>query len=217
VTGRSEADSRLILASASPRRRELLARLGFPFDVRPIDVHEDPGRSTNPQIVAARIARTKAEAARLRDAEPLILAADTVVAQDEYILGKPDDAREAREMLTRLRGREHQVVTALAVMPAGMRSPLVRHPATRVTMRDYSDVEIEQSIARGDPFDKAGGYSIQDETFRPVTSYNGCYCNVVGLPLWSTIELLRRSGTDVSPKLDQVLPQCATCPLRSDT
>ena len=84
-------------------------------------------------------------------------------------------------------------------------------------MRDYSDDEIEESIARGDPFDKAGAYAIQDEIFRPVESYDGCYCNVVGLSLWATLEVLRKADIDISHvSLSQLLPQCATCPLRPD-
>jgi MAF protein len=208
----------VVLASASPRRRDLLARLGLRFAERPADIDEDPGRSSNPQIIAVRLARMKAEAARLRDGdEPAIVAADTVVAVGDDVLGKPRDATDARAMLSRLRGREHRVVTAVAVMPAGKRSPLVRNPVTRVIMRRYSDAEIADSIARGDPFDKAGGYAIQDGVFCPVESYEGCFCNVVGLPLWSTAELLRRADIPVSPQLDQLLPQCATCPLRPDS
>jgi MAF protein len=153
----------------------------------------------------------------LRDGDgPAIVAADTVVALDGAMLGKPGSPGEARDMLSRLRGREHQVVSAVAVMAPGKRSPLVRNPVTRVRMRDYTDADIEESIARGDPFDKAGGYAIQDETFHPVESYDGCYCNVVGLPLWSTIELLRRSDVPITPDLHRLLPECATCPLRLD-
>jgi MAF protein len=207
----------LILASASPRRRDLLARLGLPFEVRPVDIDESSGQSANAQIVAARIARMKAEAARLREGDgPALISADTVVALDGNLLGKPVDAVEAREMLALLRDREHQVVSAVVVMPAGKRSSLVRNPVTRVSMRGYQDDEIAESIARGDPYDKAGGYAIQDEVFRPVESHEGCYCNVVGLPLWSTLELLRRAEIHVTPELDALLPQCATCPLRPD-
>jgi MAF protein len=195
-----------------------LARLGLRFAVRPADIDEDAGRNPNPQIIAVRLARMKAEAARLRDGdEPAIIAADTVVAVGDDVLGKPRDATDARAMLSRLRGREHRVVTAVAIMPAGKRSPLARNPVTRVIMRRYSDAEIADSIARGDPFDKAGGYAIQDGVFCPVESYEGCFCNVVGLPLWSTAELLRRADIPVSPQLDQLLPQCATCPLRPDS
>jgi septum formation protein len=206
---------RLILASTSPRRRDLLARLGLPFEVHPVDIDENPGGSSNPQIVAARLARTKAEAARLREGDGRsIIAGDTVVALGGDILGKPHEASEALEMLRRLRGREHEVVTAVAVMPRGKRSPLVRNPVTRVRMRDYADADIEESIAHGDPFDKAGGYAIQDEAFNPVESYEGCYCNVIGLPLWSTIELLRRADIPVTPRIERLLSQCASCPLR---
>jgi len=204
---------RLILASASPRRRELLARLGIPFDVRPVSVIEEVD-SANPVIVASRLARMKAEAARLAEPEEPVLAADTVVIHGGAILGKPRDAAEATEMLRRLRGGSHRVMTAVAVIPRGGRAALLRHPETEVTMRPCTDAEIEASIARGDPFDKAGAYAIQDPLLRPVGRYQGCYCNVVGLPLWTTVEMLRRAGLDITVTADSLLPQCAACPLR---
>ncbi len=203
---------RFVLASASPRRRELLARLGLPFDVRPADIDEDAGLSRDPQIVARRLARTKAEAARLAELDMPIIAADTVVAYEGTLLGKPRDAGEARLMLQTLRGQTHEVVTAVALIPPGRRSILSRQPLTRVTMRDYTDAEIEASIARGDPFDKAGAYAIQDDLFRPVERYDGCYCNVVGLPLWPLLEILRKAELPVEVAADQLLPQCASCP-----
>ena len=204
---------RLILASASPRRRELLARLGIPFDARPVSVIEEVD-TTNPAIVASRLARMKAEAARLAEPEEPLLAADTVVVHSGAILGKPRDADEAREMLRRLRGESHRVITAVAVIPRGGRAALLRHSETEVTMRRYTDAEIEASIAQGEPFDKAGGYAIQDEILRPVRRYEGCYCNVVGLPLWTTAELLRRVGVDITIEAGSLLPQCEGCPLR---
>ena len=208
------SSARLILASASPRRADLLARFGVPFDTQPVDIDEQFGRSSNTQIVARRLAREKAEAARLREAGALIIAADTIVSLDQEMLGKPQDADEAVMMLEALRGRTHEVVTAVAVLPAGQRAALVRHPVTRVTMRRYTDTELDRAVARGDPFDKAGGYAIQDDLLRPVESYHGCYCNVVGLPLWSTIELLNRAGLDLPRVRPQdLLPQCARCPL----
>src|SRR3990172_403220 len=204
----------LILASASPRRSELLARLGVPFEVRPVSVIEEAG-SANPAIVASRLARMKAEAARLVDPEAPVLAADTVVAHGGSILGKPRDADEARQMLRRLRGDSHRVITAVAVIPRGGRAALLRHPETEVTMRPYTDAQIEASIARGDPFDKAGAYAIQDPLLHPVESYEGCYCNVVGLPLWTAVELLKRAGVDITHiSQADMLPQCADCPLR---
>lgn len=204
----------LVLASVSPRRRELLALLGVPFEVRPVDIAEEFGAGGRPDIIARRLAREKAEAARLADPEAPVLAADTVVVLDGELLGKPHDTGEAREMLRRLRGRTHEVITAVALLPPGDRSALIRHVVTQVTMREYSEDEIAASIARGDPFDKAGAYAIQDETFRPVASYVGCYCNVVGLPLWPVIEMLRKAGLRVPAGVQDLLPQCAACPLR---
>ncbi len=205
--------ARLILASASPRRKELLGRLGVRFDVRPVDIAEDAGPSGDPQIVAGRLARAKAEAARLAGEGALILAADTVVAFRGRIFGKPGDAGEAREMLRTLRGRRHEVVSALVVAPPGGRSLITRRPLTQVTMREYGDDEIEASIVRGYPLDKAGAYGIQDELLRPVERYEGCYCNVIGLSLWAAIEALRKAGEDVLVESVDFLPQCATCPL----
>lgn len=203
-----------MLASASPRRRELLSLLGVPFEVRPAEVAEEFGDGTRPEIVARRLAREKAEAGRLADGTAPILAADTVVVLDGAMLGKPADGDEARRMLEALRGRTHEVITAVAVLPHGERGALIRHPVTSVTIRTYSDAELAASIARGDPFDKAGAYAIQDGIFRPVESYEGCYCNVVGLPLWSTMELLQKAGLPVSVDAGDLPSQCAACPLR---
>lgn len=207
---------RLVLASASPRRRELLARLGLEFDVRPVDIDEDPGRSRNPEIVARRLAREKAEAARLLYERSPVLAADTVVAFEDALLAKPHDASDATRMLQLLRGRTHEVVSAVAVIPEGRRGPIARHPVTRVTMREYSDEEIAASIQREDPFDKAGAYAIQDQELNPVERYDGCYCNVVGLSLWATIDVLRKAGIRIEAKTVDFLPQCAACPLARD-
>lgn len=192
-----------------------MSRIGIPFAVRPADVDESMPVSANPAVVAGTLARTKAETARLVDGDPAIMAADTVVVCDGVLLGKPRDPDEARQMLRGLRGETHQVLTAVVVMPAGRRSGMARYPTTTVRMRTYSDEEIDASIARGDPFDKAGGYAIQDERLRPVESYDGCYCNVVGLPLWTTIALLRKAGVNVADgRTEHLLPQCAACPLR---
>ena len=211
--------SRLILASASPRRRELLARLRIPFDVVPPGIDEEPDGSP-PVRLARRLAVAKAQAVAAGHPEAAVLAADTVVVHTGDVLAKPRDADEARAMLARLRGRRHRVITAVAVLPAGRRRPLVEHAVTLVSMRSYSDDEITASIARGDPFDKAGAYAIQDPLLRPVSSYEspgggpGCYCNVVGLPLWLALRLLAPAGVgtkDISA-ID-LLPQCSACPL----
>lgn len=204
--------TRLLLASASPRRLELLTRLGLDFDVRPANIDEDAGNSTKPQVIAHRLAKMKAEAARLLEEHAPIIAADTIVALDGALLGKPEDADEARRMLRSLRGRTHEVVTGVVLMPESKRSVLSRQPITHVTMREFSNDEVEAWIARGGPFDRAGAYAIQDDAFRPVDRYEGCYCNIVGLPLWPLLEMLRKADmpADVTP--DGMLPQCAACP-----
>lgn len=204
----------VVLASASPRRHDLLSRLQLPFEVRPVNVHEDVPSRGNPEILARRLARAKAEAARLVDPDSIIVAADTLVALDGSILGKQADAEEASRMLRALRGREHDVVSAVAVMRAGGRAALLRHPVTRVSMRRFDGAEIEASIARGDPFDKAGAYAIQDDNLRPVERYEGCYCNVIGLSLWAAIEVLRKADVEITATVGDLLPQCASCPLK---
>ena len=203
-----------MLASASPRRRELLSLLGIPFEVRPAEVAEEFGDGTRPEIVARRLAREKAEAARLLVPGAPILAADTVVVLDGALLGKPRDERGAAGMLRLLRGRSHDVITAVALIPRSARGILARHSVTSVTMRPYTDAEVAAWTARGNPFDKAGGYAIQDASFRPVEYLDGCYCNVMGLPLWPVTEMLRKAGVAVTSRAEDLLPQCSSCPLR---
>ncbi len=211
----------LILASASPRRRELLALLGLPFEVvePEVDEGELEGRADR---VARRLAAAKSRAVAAVRPDAVVIAADTVVVHGGLLLAKPRDRPEAEAMLRRLRGRAHRVITAVAVLPPGRRRPLVDHAVTRVTMRRYSDAEIAASIARGDPFDKAGAYAIQDRRLAPVAGYHavpaggqGCYCNVVGLPLWTALRLLATAGLDVGRvSASSLLRQCRTCPLR---
>lgn len=182
----------LILASSSPRRRELLAALGLRFTLARPDIDETQHSGEAPTAYVLRLSREKAAAVAARTAPPaLILAADTTVVLDEAVLGKPGDATEARAMLLALRGRAHRVCTALTLaliapgQPAHFTSA---HDDTIVIMRDYSETEMESYIASGDPFDKAGGYAIQHAGFRPAARIEGSHTNVVGLPL----ELLRR-------------------------
>lgn len=203
----------LILASGSPRRRHLLARLGLPFDVVQPEIDESD-LAGRPERVARRLAAAKARTVSGDHPDATVLAADTVVAHRGVLLGKPHDAAEAEVTLKRLRGRTHRVITAVAVLPPRRLRSLVDHTVTRVTMRLYTDAEIAASIARGDPFDKAGAYAIQDERLAPVAAYLGCYCNVVGLPLWTAVRLLRRAGLDITHiSVTDLLPQCSDCPL----
>jgi septum formation protein len=138
------------------------------------------------------------------------------VVLDGVPLGKPADAAEARQMLVALRGRAHQVVTGVAVVRRGEDIALTGHACTDILMRDYGDDEIEAYIAGGDPLDKAGGYAIQHPGFRPVERIEGCYCNVVGLPLWTVRGLLARAVPALPPRRpDEAYERCTICPLRS--
>ena len=177
---------RVILASSSPRRRELLAQLGLRFDIIKPNIDETRRPAEDLVDYAERLSREKAEAvARLLDARPaLIISADTIVLDGDELLGKPADNADARRMLRQLRNRGHVVVTAFTLYRAGA-APRVStcHARTVVEMRDLSDAEIEAYIASGDPLDKAGAYGIQNEEFRPVAGFDGSYSNVVGMPL----------------------------------
>src|SRR5581483_12301927 len=136
---------------------------------------------------------------------------DTLVNLDGVALGKPATAERARDSLRALRGREHRVLTGVCLRIGG--AEVSRVIATRVLMRRYSDAEVEETIALGTPFDKAGGYAIQDGAFRPVASINGCYCNVMGLPLWTVYGLLEAAGIGRSlSSPDGSCRICAACP-----
>ncbi|GAA3897708.1 nucleoside triphosphate pyrophosphatase [Halomonas cibimaris] len=187
----SAADAVLCLASASPRRRELLASLGVPVTVIPCDIDETARPGEAPDAYVRRLAMAKAEAASGRSALPT-LGSDTAVVLDGAILGKPRDERHAADMLSALAGREHQVLTAVAVNgPAGRHSACV---STRVALRDISPAEIAAYWRTGEPADKAGGYAIQGYAAIFVSGIHGSYSAVVGLPLYETATLLRRQG-----------------------
>lgn len=204
----------LILASASPRRRELLAVLDIPFRVVPPAIDERIGEG-EPAEIAVRLAQAKAEAICAQYCDALIIAADTLVVLDGKVLGKPNDPEEARQMLEALRGRWHEVTTGLSVIDGRAEKEVSAAVTTRVLMRRYTAAEIAQTIARGTPFDKAGAYAIQDELFRPVERYESCYCNVVGLPLWALLRLLRQARPDLSYRRpDMAIARCAECPDR---
>jgi MAF protein len=193
------SDIRFLLASQSPRRRQLLRVLGYPFEAVVPDVDEDVHLEAGPDTYVLRTAQQKAEAiAHARPAadtpHPIIIAADTTVALDGAILGKPADAGDARRMLLALRGRAHDVHTGLCLVdPANGRELSAVH-STVVTMRDYSLAEIDAYVATGDPLDKAGAYAIQHAQFSPVAALDGCYLTVVGLSLCGLIAMLHELG-----------------------
>lgn len=197
---------RLVLASSSPRRRALIASLGQPFDIVKPDIDESIRRGESPLDYVSRLCREKADAVRrqMRDdalilaADTIVLAADTIgIEHDGGLLGKPASEEESREMLRRLRDRPHEVYTAFALHRAADELPVwTERVRTVVTMRQYTDDEISAYIATGDPFDKAGGYAIQHAGFRPVARIEGCYNNVVGLPLCRVKAALAAVGWD---------------------
>jgi nucleoside triphosphate pyrophosphatase len=202
---------RFVLASASPRRRDLLTQAGYDFEVVPSSVDEESITANRPEALARRIAQTKAEDVAMLRPGKVVLAADTIVVLRGEVLGKPRDAREARQMLGRLRDRRHRVITAVCVIAPGKRTQ-VDHVVTRVAMRPYAQDEVEAFIASGSPFDKAGGYAVQDADFAPVAAFDGCYCNVLGLPLWTAIRLLREAGIEAAGANGPTLPPvCADC------
>lgn len=185
--------SELILASSSPRRRELLAKLGLAYVVRPADVDETLNAGETADTAVVRLAGLKAERLAARFPGAIILAADTLVADPaDAPLGKQANAVEADVVLRRLRAQWHRVVTGVAVRtPSYNYTGLV---STAVLMRDYSDADIRAYIATEDWRDKAGGYAIQFASFRPVERIAGCYTNVFGLPLCLTYRCLRAVG-----------------------
>ncbi|MDX9952723.1 MAG: Maf family protein [Anaerolineae bacterium] len=185
---------RLVLASQSPRRREMLAWLGLPFRAVEAAVNEDPLPEEAPAALALRLARAKACAGNGLAAHSLVLSADTVVELEGASLGKPADAEEAWDMLTALRGKDHAVHTGVALWNPQTDRLSLRIVTTVVTMRAYSDAEIAAYIGTGDPFDKAGAYAIQHTGFSPVARLERCYANVVGLPLCAVLALLAESA-----------------------
>ena len=185
----------LILASASPRRRELLAQAGFTFQVHPAQIPEDPRPKEDPIAYVARLAREKAQtvfaqlAARPEVASDLaVLGADTTVTLDDQILGKPSDPADAARILRLLSGRTHHVITGVALVTAT--STVEAAEVTAVRFLTLSDEEIAAYVATGEPMDKAGAYAIQGRAIRWIPRIEGCYSNVVGLPVALVATLL---------------------------
>jgi MAF protein len=185
----------LILASHSPRRRLLLGLTGWDFEIAPADIDEDVLPGETPRAYVLRLAETKARAVGAQgDGDDLVIAADTTVVADDQILGKPEDEAEAEAMLRRLRGRRHQVYTGLAVYHPEADRLLTDLCETNVPMRAYSDAEMRAYVASGDPMDKAGAYAIQNDDFDPAPAIEGCFANVVGLPLCHLTRTFAKMG-----------------------
>lgn len=208
--------SPLILASNSPRRRQLLALADLMFNVIVADVDESTRANESPAEYVLRLAETKARAITAH-ADQIVLAADTAVVDGTNILGKPKDNADAVNMLTRLRGHTHQVYTGVALLRLSDGLLLKELSITDVPMRDYSDEEIDAYIQTGDPLDKAGAYAIQHPRFRPVASKSGCYAGVMGLPMCHVVRMMRKMNValnaDVPVKCQTLLEY--QCPVSS--
>jgi len=181
---------RLILASASPRRRELLAQLGIPFDVVVADVaeHEDPG--TDPRVMVAHNAALKADWVAERHPEAVVLGADTTVFLDGAAINKPRDLDEARAMLRRLSGREHTVYTGIAVRLRSTGVRIDQGVSSAVTFKPFGDAVIEDYLRLVNTLDKAGAYSVQEQTDMIIAGFRGSFSNIMGLPMEATKQIL---------------------------
>ena len=198
-------NSTLILASASPRRRELLTQAGYRYEVQPSSIPESRRPGEDAIRFATRLAREKAEEIFARhqpSITPLmVLGADTVVVCDGEVMGKPADAADATRMLLLLSGRTHQVVTGVAVV-WGLGSAEVAAELTQVTMHTLSPQEVADYVASGEPMDKAGAYAIQGYAGRWIPRIHGCYFNVVGLPLALVTSLLEGAELRMASQID---------------
>jgi septum formation protein len=187
----------IVLASNSPRRKELLQQIGVDFRIDPADVDERVLPGESPEGYAERVALDKARVAAARAGSGIVIAADTIVVLDDEILGKPADAVDAERMLMMLSGKVHRVITGLAVMDAATGRALTRASITRVWFRSLTPRDIISYVATGEPLDKAGAYGIQERGALLVDKIDGCYFNVVGLPLSLLGEVLSTFGVDV--------------------
>lgn len=197
---------RFILASQSPRRRQLLQLLGYPFTTMPAAADEDSITHPDPALNVVQTAQLKTAVIRPNLPQPaanervIVIAADTTVALDNTMLNKPADATAARTMLTALRDRTHYVHTGISLLDVGSGREVHGVNTAAVVMRPYSDAEIDAYIATGDPFDKAGGYAVQHPTFQPAARIDGCYTGVMGLSLCHLLTLL--DALDVPRQFD---------------
>ena len=208
--GPSTNDGRqLVLASASPRRAAILRAAGYRFEVASSGVNEVLDPRSEPSEIAVRFAKEKAMSVRERATGPVVIGADTIVVVDGRILGKPATGEDARNMLRMLCGRRHQVVTGVCV--ASQNAVSTGFETTEVSFRSYASHEIDDYLATGLPFDRAGAYGIQDEPFSPVDSFEWCYLNVVGLPMCVAGGLLK--DFEIDP-VDGRVECAAACPAR---
>ena len=193
-SGSDSTPASLTLASASPRRRELMDTLGLEFTVTPADLTEEPIPGESPQDMVRRLSQEKAQAVAATMNTGLVIGADSTVVFEGQAVGKPVDDEDARRMLRQLSGTTHHVATGLTVIDAASGRTLSDAMTSQITLRELSEQEIEASIASGVPRDKAGAYAVQDTELRPAADWEGCYNNIVGLPICRLLEMLRELG-----------------------
>lgn len=187
----------IILASQSPRRQEFLRQLNVPFSVHTANIDERALPNEIPTDMVQRLSQEKADAVARLFPEALIIAADTIVALDGTVLGKPGDAAHARQMLTNLRGRQHFVHSAVSLVQQNHNRHFLALNSVTVRMRNFTEEEIDAYIASGDPMDKAGAYAIQSRDFSPVACWEGCYTGVMGFPLGDLTIGLAQFGINI--------------------
>ena len=185
---------RLILASASPRRREMLRMLGVAFTVLQSDVDESPRAGESPEAYALRLSEAKARAVAAVRPGRWVLGADTIVTIDGELLGKPRTPDEARGMIRRLSGRAHTVITAFTLFNSERAEPVRRAVCSQVRFKEVPEDELEWYVATDEPYDKAGGYAVQGKAAVLVSEVRGSWTNVVGLPLCEVVEALKGLG-----------------------
>lgn len=191
-------NKKIILASASPRRRELLSNLGMVFDIFPADIEETIDPFLDPADLVKDLAWQKANhIVNKVDSPAIIIGSDTTVVIDNKILGKPADFNEAFDMLSTLSGRTHKVFTGICVIEIPQNKTITDYESTEVTFKKLSPEEIKNYISTGEPMDKAGSYGIQAIGSTLVVSVNGCYNNIVGLPVYKLSEILKQFDVNI--------------------
>ena len=194
----------VILASSSPRRKDLLALLGTPFDVILPTAREDVRDQESPVDHVRRLALDKARSVSSRYSERVVIGSDTVIEIDHQILGKPDNIEQAKDMLTRLRGRCHKVHTGLAVICQATSMEEKRVESVKVWIKAFSESEVQEYLKTQDSLGKAGAYSIQGAGAPLIEKIEGDYPTVVGLPLWYTAKLLEQAGVGLPTSVEEI-------------
>lgn len=173
---------KIILASGSPRRKEILTSMGVEFDVVKSDIDEKSSDGTKPNILAMALAFEKANSVAINNVNDFVLGADTIVAIDGIVLGKPRDKDEATKFLKLLSGRTHEVITGFSIICLNEKIKIIDCEVSEVKFKKLSDIEIDEYVNDDEPYDKAGGYAIQGKASKFIESYHGDYDNIVGIP-----------------------------------